>query len=78
MVNKPYIDPLGSKPVCSNGILNYFCSKHCTFDHYPGQIIATSAEVTPQCSLVGESSQNSLNSGLGIILLGPEYPDRTP
>ena len=31
--------------------------------HGSGQIIATSAKVTPQCSLVGES----LNSGLGII-----------
>ena len=29
--------------------------------HISGQIMATSAEVTPKGSLVGESSQNSLN-----------------
>ena len=38
-----------------------------------GQIIATSAEVTPKGSLLGESSQNSLNSGLGIIVIYTEY-----
>ena len=37
-----------------------------------GQIITTSAEVTLNGGLVGESSQNSLNSGLGIILICPE------
>ena len=36
---------------------------------YSGQIIATSAEVTPTGSLVGGSFQNRLNSGLGIIVL---------
>ena len=40
--------------------------------HLSGQIIATSAEVTPKGSLVGESSQNWLNSGLGIIVICPE------
>ena len=36
------------------------------------QIITTSAEVTPKGSLVGESSENSLKSGLGIIVvIGP-------
>jgi len=32
-----------------------------------GQTIATSAEVTLKCGLAGESSENQLNSGLGII-----------
>ncbi len=38
------------------------------YNHCPGQIIATSAEVTLNCGLVGESPQNPFNSGLGIIL----------
>ena len=37
-----------------------------------GQIITTSAEVTPNGGLVRESPQNPLNSGLGIILICPE------
>ena len=32
--------------------------------HFSGQIIATSAEVTPNGGLVRESPQNPLNSGL--------------
>ena len=39
----------------------------------PGQNIATSAEVTPNGGLVKESFQNSLNSGLGIILICPDF-----
>ena len=42
-----------------------------SFDHDAGQIIATSAEVTLSAGLVGESPQNPLNSGLGIILICP-------
>ena len=38
-----------------------------------GQIIATSAEVTPNGGLVRESPQNPLNSGLGIILICPGW-----
>ena len=38
-----------------------------------GQIITTSAEVTLTGGLLGESSQNTLNSGLGIILICPDY-----
>ena len=38
-----------------------------------GQIITTSAEVTLNGGLVRESPQNPLNSGLGIILVCPEY-----
>ena len=38
-----------------------------------GQIIATSAEVTPNGGLVRESPQNALNSGLGIIVICPDY-----
>ena len=38
----------------------------------PGQIITTSAEVTLNGGLVGESTKNPLNSGLGIILICPE------
>ena len=38
-----------------------------------GQIITTSAEVTLNCGFVRESPQNPLNSGLGIILICPEY-----
>ena len=38
----------------------------------PGQIIATSAEVTPNGGLVRESPQNPLNSGLGIIVICPD------
>ena len=37
-----------------------------------GQCIATSAEVTPNGGLVRKSTQNSLNSGLGIILICPD------
>ena len=37
-----------------------------------GQIIATSAEVTLNGSLVRESPQNPLNSGLGIVVICPE------
>ena len=37
-----------------------------------GQIITTSAEVTLNGGLIRELPQNSLNSGLGIILI---YPD---
>ena len=39
----------------------------------PGQIIPTSAEVTPNGGLVRESPQNPLNSGLGIIVICPDY-----
>ena len=38
-----------------------------------GQIIATSAEVTPNGGLVRESHQNPLNSGLGIIVICPAF-----
>ena len=42
-----------------------------------GQIIATSAEVTPNGGLVRESPQNPLNSGLGIIVICPDvHPTR--
>ena len=37
-----------------------------------GQIIATSAEVTPNGGFVRESPQNPLNSGLGIIVICPD------
>ena len=37
-----------------------------------GQIIATSAEVTPNGGVVRESFQNLFNSGLGIIVICPE------
>ena len=37
-----------------------------------GQIIPTSAEVTPNGGLVRESPQNPLNSGLGIIVICPD------
>ena len=37
-----------------------------------GQIITTSAEVTPNGGLVRESPKNPLNSGLGIIVIGPD------
>ena len=37
-----------------------------------GQIIATSAEVTPNGGLVRESPNNALNSGLGTIGICPE------
>ncbi len=61
--------------LCQEGhiILAYFTQKDVTFPwHSFGQIIATSVVVNPQCSLVGESSQNSLNSGLRIILICPD------
>ena len=38
-----------------------------------GQIITTSAEVTLNGGLVRESPQNPLNSGLGIILICPDF-----
>ena len=37
-----------------------------------GQIIATSAEVTPNGGLVRKSNQNPLNSGLGMIVICPD------
>ena len=37
-----------------------------------GQIITTSAEVTPNGGLIRELPQNPLNSGLGIILICPD------
>ena len=37
-----------------------------------GQIIATSAEVTPNGGLVRSSPQNPLNSDLGIIVICPD------
>ena len=40
--------------------------------------IATSAEVTPNGGLVRESPQNPLNSGLGIILICPEWYGTLP
>ncbi len=40
---------------------------------YSGQIITTSAEVTPNGGLVRESPPNPLNSGLGIIVICPDY-----
>ena len=38
-----------------------------------GQITTTSAEVTPNGGLVRESPQNPLNSGLGIIVICPDF-----
>ena len=38
-----------------------------------GQIITTSAEVTPNGGLIREYPQNGLNSGLGIIVICPDY-----
>ena len=43
--------------------------------HYSGQIITTSAEVTPNGGVVRESPQNPLKSGLGIILICPDFQD---
>ena len=40
---------------------------------YSGQIITTSADVTPNGGLIRELPQNPLNSGLGIILICPDY-----
>ena len=41
----------------------------------PGQIVTTSAEVTlNDGGLIRESTQNSLNSRLGIILICPDTP----
>ncbi len=38
-----------------------------------GQIITTSAEVTLNGGLIRELPQNPLNSGLGIILICPDF-----
>ena len=43
-----------------------------------GQIIATSAEVTPNGGLVREYPPNPLNSGLGIIVICPDTVPRDP
>ena len=40
--------------------------------HVSGQIIATSAEVTPNDGLGRETSPNHLNSGLEIIVICPD------
>ena len=40
---------------------------------FSGQSITTSAEVTLNGGLVRESPQNPLNSGLGIILICPDF-----
>ena len=37
-----------------------------------GQIITTSAGVTPNSGLIGESPKKSLNSGLGSIVICPD------
>ena len=42
------------------------------YTYISGQIIATSAEVTPNGSLVRDSPNNALNSGLGIIVIWPD------
>ena len=42
------------------------------FTYLSEQIIATSAEVTPNGGLVRDSPQNPLNSGLGIIVICPD------
>ena len=39
---------------------------------HSGQIIATSAEVTPNGGLIGIFPPNTLNSGLGIIVNCPD------
>ena len=59
-------------------VVEFFLSKNGLGEIFPkmdgsGQIIATSAEVTLNCGLVRESPQNPLNSGLGIILICPEW-----
>ena len=43
-----------------------------SYMYVSGQIIATSAEVTPNGSLVRDSPNNALNSGLGIIVIWPD------
>ena len=50
------------------GIFSYIYHK----TYKTGQIITTSAEVTPNGGLVRESLPNPLNSGLGIILICPD------
>ncbi len=51
----------------------YFSYLSITFSYQiPGQITTTSAEVTINGGLVRESTQNPLNSGLGIIVFCPE------
>ena len=57
----PYMDPMGMRKKTSN-------RKKSSPNHWSGQIITTSAEVTPNGGLVRASPQNALNSGLGIIL----------
>ena len=47
---------------------------HAKHLHFSGQIIATSAEVTPNGGLVRKSSPKSRkHSGLGIIVICPEF-----
>ena len=60
----PYMDPMGmgKKPRIEKNPLQ-------TPNHWSGQIITTSAEVTPNGGLVRASPQNALNSGLGIIVI---------
>ena len=55
--------------------INWVWPPHSNSDHqdYSGQIITTSAEVTLNGGLLRESTQNPLNSGLGIILICPDY-----
>ena len=50
----------------------FFVLLSCIYIYISGQIIATSAEVTPNGGLVRESPQNPLNSGLGIIVICPD------
>ena len=42
-------------------------------EHFSGQIITTSAEVTLNGGLIRELPQNPLNSGWGIILICPDF-----
>ena len=60
------------KVICSNR-KDISSHGHAFIAILPGQFIATSAEVTPNGSLVRESPQNPLNSGLGIIVICPDF-----
>ena len=59
------------QPFFGGGGKSAISYRNCT--EWSGQIITTSAEVTLNGGLIRELPQNPLNSGLGIILICPEW-----
>ena len=73
--SRDFVNPRGPMSDTTIGLDVVFVGDFFLTDWDPmvsGQIIATSAEVTPNRGLVRELPQNALNSGLGIIVICPD------